>query len=284
LPELIVYTLPVTFFIAVAMAILKLSIENELIVMFALTMSPKKIAKIFFFVSLIVSLFLLINSIIFIPISKQLNKNFIQYKKLEARVNIKPTEFGQKFDGWSIFVNEADERGYSQIILYNPKDERGSERFIVSNRAKIDNNNSIISIILDNGKLYSFGEESVEEIEYDSLKLSYKPDISDIKFDRVVDYWQKAKINKTRAKDLSINILISFFPLVTFLFAISFGVFNARHERSNIYLLLFAVVLIYYLFMYAVSLKAPLFGTPLLILLFFAASNLYFKKRVLSRY
>ncbi len=285
LPQLIVYILPITFFIAVAMTVLKLSIENELIVLFALTMSPQKIAKLFFILSTLISIFLLVNSIVFIPISKQLNKNFIQYKKLQAKVNIKPTEFGQKFDGWSVFVNGVEKNSYKEIVLYNPNvDEGKSDRFILASSAKIENNRSLISIKLDNGRVYSFGNESVDEIDYKSLKLSYKPHFSELKFYKVLEYWKIAKTNATRAKDLSINILVSFFPLATFLFAISFGIFNVRHERSNIYLNLFLVVLGYYILMYVVSLKAPLYGTFTLVLMVHILSGIYFKKRILSRY
>ena len=284
LPQLVVYILPITFFIAVAMTTLKLSVENELIVLFALTMSPHKIARVFFVLSLLVSLFLLVNSVVFIPISKQLNKNFIQFKKLEAKVNVRPSEFGQKFDEWSLFVNGKDQHSYKEIVLYNPNGDGGKDRLIIANSAKILNDKSVISINLESGRLYAIGEDSVDEIDYGSLKLSYKPNIHELKFYKVLDYWKMASTNATRAKDLSINILISFFPLATFLFAISFGIFNVRHEKTNIYLNLFLVVLGYYILMYVISLKMPLYGTFAMIVLVHMLSGIYFKKRILSRY
>ena len=284
LPEIIVYTLPITFFIAVAMTVFQMSKENETIVLFALTLSPHKIARIFFVLSLGTSLFLLANSIIFIPIAKQLNKNFIEYKKLESKINIKATEFGQKFEDWNVFINDIKEDTYHDIVLYTNNKEKNEERFIIAKSAHIDKNGSIIGIALEKGKLFNIKKEEIDEVNYDGMTMSYKPNIKELHTDGVVDYWMKAKENKTRAKDLSINILISFFPLATFLFAISFGVANTRHEKPNIYLYIFIVVLVYYLLMFKVATTFPWIGTGVLIVLFHLASGLFFKERILKRY
>ncbi len=284
LPEIIVYTLPITFFIAVAMTIFNMSKENETIVLFALGMSPHKIARIFFLLSLGTSLFLLANSVIFIPIAKQLNKNFIEYKKFESKINIKPTEFGQKFQGWNVFINSVKGRHYEDIILYNKDDSNQKERFIIAKSATLEKNGSIIGIKLHQGKLFDLKKERLDEIDYDAMKMQYKPDVKALHNDSVKEYWMYAYENKTRAKDLSINILISFFPLATFLFGISLGVANTRHEKPNIYLHMFIVVLVYYLLMFKVATTIPLIGTGLLIVLFHLASGLFFKEKILRRY
>ncbi len=284
LPELIVYTLPITFFIAVAMTVFKMSKENETIVLFALTLSPNKIAKVFFWLSLGTSLFLLVNSVIFIPIAKQLNKNFIEYKKLESKINIKATEFGQKFEDWNVFINDVNGSQYRDIVLYSNNKEKNEERFVIAKSAVIEKNGSIIGIKLERGKLFNLKEEGLDELNYESMKMSYRPSIKELESSGVVEYWMKAKENSTRAKDLSINILISFFPLATFLFGIALGVANTRHEKPNIYLHIFLVVLVYYVFVFKVATTFPLVGTGLLIVLFHLASGLYFRQKILKRY
>jgi lipopolysaccharide export system permease protein len=284
LPEIIVYTLPITFFIAVAMTIFKMSKENETIVLFALTLSPHKIARVFFMLSLGTSLFLLINSVLFIPIAKQLNKNFIEYKKLESKINIKATEFGQKFEDWNLFINDVNQDTYKNIVLYSKNSAKDEERFIIAKSAHIDKNGSIIGIVLDEGKLFNIKKEALDEINYARMTMSYKPNVKELHSDGVIAYWMKALSNKTRAKDLSINILISFFPLATFLFAISFGVANTRHEKPNIYLYIFIIVLIYYLLMFKVATTIPLIGTGLLIVGFHIASGIFFREKILKRY
>ena len=284
LPELIVYTLPITFFIAIAMTIFKMSKENETIVLFALTLSPNKIARVFFYLSLGTTLFLLVNAIIFIPISKQLNKNFIEYKKLESKINIKATEFGQKFENWNVFINDVNGSTYKNIVLFSPQTKDAKERFIIAKSAIIEQNGSIVGIRLDNGKLFNLNKEAIDEIQYQSMTMSYKPSTKDIETSSVVEYWSKAKKNKTRAKDLSVNILISFFPLATFLFAISFGVANTRHEKPNIYLHIFLVVLAFYLLVFKVATSYPFVGTAVLIVLFHLASAYYFRDKILKNY
>jgi len=284
LPEIIVYTLPITFFIAVAMTVFKMSKENETIVLFALTLSPHKIAKVFFMLSLGATLFLLVNSVLFIPISKQLNKNFIAYKKLESKINIKATEFGQKFEDWHVFINAVEKDSYKDIVLYNQNKQKGEERFIIAKKANIEKNGSIIGINLEKGKLFNIKEEGLDEISYENMKMSYQPNVKDVKSANVIAYWMRARSDKQRAKDLSINILISFFPLATFLFAISFGVANTRHEKPNIYLYMFLVVLVYYLLMFKVATTYPFIGTGLLVVGFHIASGIFFKTKILKRY
>ncbi len=234
LPELIVYTLPITFFIAVAMTIFKMSKENETIVFFALTLSPHKIARVFFMLSLATSLFLLVNSLIMIPIAKQLNKNFIEYKKLESKINIKATEFGQKFEGWNVYINGVDDGTYKDIVLYLKDAAKKEERFIIAKSAHIEKNGSIVGIKLEEGKLFNLKNRGLDEIGYAGMKMSFQPTVKALENLGVLAYWMQSKVNKTRAKDLSINIFISFFPLATFLFAISLGVANTRHEKPNI--------------------------------------------------
>ena len=279
-----VYTLPITFFIAVAMTLFKMSKENETIVFFALTLSPHKIARVFFMLSLGTSLFLLVNSVIMIPISKQLNKNFIAYKKLESKINIKATEFGQKFEGWNVFINGVNDGTYKDIVLYNKDDAKKEERFIIAKSAHIDKNGSIIGIKLARGKLFNLKEKGLDEISYEGMKMSYNPSVKDLENVGVIAYWMKALSNKTRAKDLSINILISFFPLATFLFGISLGIANTRHEKPNIYLHIFIVVLVYYLITFKVATTFPLVGTGLLIVGFHIASGIFFREKILKRY
>jgi lipopolysaccharide export system permease protein len=284
LPELIVYTLPITFFVAVAMTVFKLSKENETIVLFALTLSPHKIARLFFALSLAVSLFLLLNAIIFIPIAKQLNKNFIEYKKIESKINLKASEFGQKFEDWNLFVNGAKKGEYRDIILYQNNKEQDLERFVIAKRAQIERNGSIIGIKLEQGRLFNLHEEDLDEIGYESMKMSYRPKVKELENVGVLEYWAVAKESKTRAKDLAINVLISFFPLATFLYAVSFGIANTRHEKPNIYLYIFIVVLIYHLLMFGVATTIPLVGTVLLVVLAHLSSGFFFREKILKRY
>ena len=284
LPEIITYVLPVTFFISLTMAIFKMSKDNESIVLFAMSLSPKKISRVFFHLSGALSFILLINAIFFIPISKQLGKNFLEHKKLEAKVNIKESEFGQKFASWHVFVNKLNGKDkYENIVLYE-RDDKGGDTFILANNSQIDKNSAILELSLKSGSVYSLKDNELKQIDYEKLKISYNPDTKEIRTDAIFEYWYQAFVNKKRARDLSLAILISLFPFVTYLFAISFGIANLRHESPNVYLNMFVVVLLYYFIVYQVASKFPLIGTGLVFLLFYIASHIVFHKKILSRY
>jgi lipopolysaccharide export system permease protein len=277
--------LPVTFFIALTMAVFKMSKENESIVLFAMSLSPKKIARVFFYLSLFLSIVLLINAIFFIPLSKQLGTNFLEHKKLEAKVNIKDSEFGQKFATWNVFVNKVDDKKiYKNIILYERDQKSNIDTFIVANNALIETNSSILELALKNGSVYNIKQNELKQIDYEKLKISYKPDTKEMKSDAILEYWMKAIVDKKRARKLSLAILIALFPFASYLFAISFGIANLRHESPNVYLNMFLVVLLYYMVVYQVASKIPLVGTGLAFLFFYIVSHIVFHKKILTRY
>ncbi len=284
LPQIIVYSLPITFFISVGVTLFKLSNENETIVLFALTFSPNKMAILFFFLSLFASIFLLINSVVMIPISKQLNKNFIAYKKLQAKINVKPSAYGQKFGDWSLFIKGNEKDHYRDIVLYKPQTKTDQERFVMAKEARLEHNRSIVSIQLDDGTLYNLKPKEIDRFSYGNMRMSLKQKTKELRYDTVKDYWLEAKHDKQRAKDLAVNILISLFPLATFLFAMRFGIAHTRHEKPNIYLNLFLVVLFYYLLMYKVSLSAPFYGTIVMVIGVHLLGGVLFYQKILKRF
>lgn len=285
LPEIITYVLPVTFFISLTMAIFKMSKDNESIVLFAMSLSPKKISRVFFYLSAALSLLLLVNAIFFIPISKQLGKNFLEHKKLEAKINIKESEFGQKFATWNVFVNQLGAKNqYENIVLYERDIETSGDTFIIADNAFIDKNSSILELNLKSGSVYSLKAEELKQIDYEKLKISYNPDTQEIRTDAIFEYWYQVIVNKKRARDLSLAILIALFPFASYLFAISFGIANLRHEHPNVYLNMFIVVLLYYMIVYQVASKFPLVGTGLVFFAFYIASHVVFHRKILSRY
>jgi lipopolysaccharide export system permease protein len=262
-----------------------MSKENESIVLFAMSLSPKRISKVFFHLSGALSLLLLINAIFLIPISKQLGKNFLQQKKLEAKINIKESEFGQKFASWNVFVNRLDGNDrYENIVLYERDPKSKVDTFILANGASIDKDSSRLELDLKSGSVYSFKDDELKQIDYEKLRISYNPETKEIRSDAIFEYWYQAINDKKRARNLSLAILVALFPFASYLFAVSFGIANLRHESPNIYLNMFLVILLYYFVTYQVATKIPLVGTGLVFILFFIASVVFFKRKVLVRY
>jgi lipopolysaccharide export system permease protein len=284
IPEIFSYTLPVAYFISVAMTMFQMSKENEIIVLFALSLNPRKIAKPFFFVSFFVSAFLLFNAIFLVPLSKQMSSNFISMKKMEAKLNIKESEFGQKFSNWHVFVRSNNKKNYGDIVLFQKAKSGEDDKFILAKRAALDRNDSLLTLTLDGGSVYTLGDTRVTQVNYDKLKMNYNPKLHSLESSEIVAYWKEAKHNPKRAYQLAFSVLVSMFPFLTFLFALSFGIAHMRYHKPNVYLNSMIVVILYYVLIYQVSFRFPLYGSLLIMVLFSFASVFFFKKRIMERF
>ncbi len=130
IPQVIFYTLPISFFISLTICLSKLSSEYEMVVITSYGLNPLNIIKIFLPLTTILTIFLLVISLGLIPKTKYLTKTFSEIKKKEANFNIKESEFGQKFGDWLIYINGKDKNIYKEVTLF--KSEKSSENFIVS--------------------------------------------------------------------------------------------------------------------------------------------------------
>ncbi len=284
-PRIVIYTFPVVFFIAVAIAFVKMSKDNEVTVMFSFGYSPKKLVKIFSYLSLAVTVFLLLNAIFLVPISKQLYSNFVDVKRAEAKLNIHAMEFGQKFSNWLVFINKSDKQNsFEDIVMYSQGKYQKKDTVIVSKKADIYNKKGALKLLLKNGKVFNISEKDIRQTNYKTLTITRYQN-SEISSDQgVFAYWEKALIDKGRAKDFATFILISLFPVLTVLAAMSFGIFNARYETNRVYTFVFLTILIYYIAMYSFISASPLMALIFLPVITLMSSIFIFKRKILKRY
>ena len=296
LPQILIYTLPITFFIGVCIALFNLSKENETIVLFTLGYEPKKIARFFSVVAAILSIILIIDFLILIPIAKQLQRNFFDYKRIEAKFNIKATEFGQKFSNWFVYINTIDEdENYKDVVMYQPIRYKESQKIITSKNAKIENEKGILKLNLNNGKVFQVNENNINQVVFNNMQIrSFAKEFINPVID-VKTYWleykkaegpQAAQLKtfRKRKTDFVFFSLLALFPLGTILFAISIGIVTYRYEKSNIYPKIFIVAAFYigsipiivkYLDFYTIPL---VFGTS------FILSYIAYLKKIKQRY
>jgi lipopolysaccharide export system permease protein len=124
LPELLFYTLPVTFFIAAALSLHRLSNDNEIVVIFALGIQPSFIIKTFFKPALLLSFVLVFDFFILFPHATVLSSNFVSYKKSEAKFNLAASEFGNSFGDWLLYLGgKKDDGTYYKVFLFNKKEK-----------------------------------------------------------------------------------------------------------------------------------------------------------------
>ncbi|WP_458701446.1 LptF/LptG family permease [Sulfurospirillum sp. 1307] len=285
IPNILIYTLPVTFFIAVCISLFNLSKENEIIVLFTLSHSPRKIAKLFTTVSFILTTLLIINIIVLIPTAKQLNANFIDYKKVEAKFNIKATEFGQKFSNWLVYINKSDKKGtYDSVVMYQADKKNDPEKLITAKKANIKNKKGILQLELDDGRAFQIEKDKIEQLDFKKMYLynETREYVSEVK--SIKDYWLAALKYPKRAYDLAFFLLIALFPLATALFAVSIGIVTYRYEKKGIYPSMALVIMAYMIPGFIMIKYWNLIGLIILFSSFMTLSYLYYKRKILTRY
>ena len=156
LPDLFFYTIPLSFFIGAVSTFHKLSSDSEMVVFFALGISPAKFLRILIPIGLILSFLLIFITIVMVPHTKQMYKDFTKWKQQEAVFNIRATEFGQEFGDWSVFIEsikeEKNKKSYNNISLFYKNEVE--ERFIVAESANISNQEGVIRLSLNYGSLF----------------------------------------------------------------------------------------------------------------------------------
>ena len=286
LPRVLLFVVPIAFFVSLAMTLFRLSKENESIVIFTLGGSPNKIARFFLAFSALLSAALLVVAIVMIPIAAQLNANFIDYKKTVAKLNLKPTQFGQKFSDWMVYVgSESEDKNgtiYKNVVMFNPYVEE-TQRLIIANNAKITNVAQNIELSLNEGKMYDIRDEIYHQSNFKSMKIrtAQSEEISDV--GSIKEYWMEAASSDKRRKDLSTYVLVALFPLASTLFAISLGIVTYRYEKGMVYVGTFGVLFGYFTLIMLFSSK-PALAIPLIFFVFLLAGVLLYKAKITRRY
>jgi lipopolysaccharide export system permease protein len=249
IPQIIFFTLPVSFFLSLVITLAKLASEYELTVITSFGLNPINILKVFLPITLAVSAVLLIVSVGLIPKTKFLTKQFLDEKKKEANFNVKASEFGQKFGEWLIYISDKNDKQYEEVKLF--KTDNNQDQFIVSKTAILYNENNVgtLSFKLNDGKAFIINEKEFDQIDFKSMYINES--ISDTQvnnFTNSYEYWKNNIKIKADLYNLAFYILTSFFPLMSLFLVISFGYYNPRYEKNKaIFYSLFSVVIYYIL-------------------------------------
>ena len=247
IPQIIFFTMPISFFLSLVICLAKLAGEYELTVITSFGLNPVNVLKIFAPVTLLLSAMLLVVSVGLIPKTKFLTKQFLDKKKKEANFNIKPSQFGQKFGDWLIYIDGKDDKVYDQVKLF--KTEKKEDQFIVSQTAILDNENGSLSFRLIDGKAFVVNEKEFNQIDFKSMYIN--DSIADSKLGIFTDsysFWKENIKKNIDIDDLTFYVLTSLFPLVSLFLVITFGYFNPRYEKNRaVFYSLVSVVLYYVL-------------------------------------
>ncbi len=246
-PKLLLYTMPISFFISLCITLYNLSNENELIVLFSLGHSPKKLSNFFLTIASFFSFLMIVNIIILIPLSKQLNNNFLEYKKAQAKFNIQESKFGQKFSNWLVYIDKSNKKHiYTNVTLYQKEIQKHASKLILAKKAFIQNSDGTLRLTLEDGKAFKLEKEKIVQVDFKKMYINSKNRENIGYMQTIQDYWKLAFKNKKRAYDFAFFILIALFPLSSTYLAIALGTVTSRYSSSGIYLYMFLFTISYF--------------------------------------
>jgi len=266
LPEVLFYTLPVTFFIASVLTLFRLSTDNEIVVLFSLGIHPKFILNILLKPALLLSMLLAFDFFILFPHATVLSSNFVSYKKSEAKFNLSASEFGHSFGEWLLYIGKNNTDGtYSDVFLFNKNKEE--EILIEAKTAKVINDGGILRLELLNGEGYSYSEKKFTQINFEHMRINDTMTTDLTTYRTPLEYWKSDDRKESKRHMFITDTLLSLFPTISLFLVLSIGIVHVRHQKARVYLYLFLSILIFY--GSTLGCKKYLYTTPSLLLHFF---------------
>lgn len=278
LPELLFYTLPITFFVAATLTLFRLSSDNEVVVLFSLGIHPKFILRTFAKQALLLSALLGLNFFVIFPHAKTLSSNFISYKKSEAKFNLSASEFGHSFGSWLLYIGKDNEDGsYGDVFLFNK--DTNEEVLISAKRAEVINDGGVLRLKLTEGEGYSYSKEKFSQIDFatmyinDTMKTNLDP------YKTPMEYWFEQKKEK-----LIVNTLITLFPLLSLFLVATIGIVHVRHQKARIYLYIFLGIVLFYGASLGLQKLLAFYTIPVVLFTWLGVTYYLYKKTILARF
>jgi lipopolysaccharide export system permease protein len=277
LPDIIFYTLPLSFIAAATATLMKLSEDNELIALFSFGLTPTKLLKIFTLPALLFTILMLIISLYTIPQSTLAYKLFEKRKTVEAELTIAPNRLGQKFGDYMVFLGDKKNHTYHDVVLF-ATDNKEKRVLVIADKGHMEHHNAQFSLNLSHGTGDTFLPHTIESIRYEQMHIyNYTQNNTNVQW--LSRGWSDIGSNKNDMALFIYNIFLSLSPLLVLGLITAFSIVNPRYQRSGIYLVSFGIAIAVYIT--ASVLRKQ--GTPLLLLLvsllFLAAGLFFFRTR-----
>ncbi|MEA1880391.1 MAG: LptF/LptG family permease [Campylobacterota bacterium] len=236
-PDIVFYTLPISFVAALTNVLLKLSQSNELIALYSLGLKSTKVLRSLLLLGLLFSILLASISFLAMPLSKQLYKEFKSSKKADAKLHIVAGKLGQKFGDYYIYVKENKEDKFEDVVIYN-RTKLNEEQFFSSKEGVVNKVDGITSLQLGDGYGYTFSNTKLQQSKYKSLEVYDNKKKKIFKFNDIVQYWGHAKTNKKRLHRMLFFGFVSFIPLLSVYLVAAFSMINPRYQNNHSFLII----------------------------------------------
>jgi len=283
LPEILFYTLPVTFFIAAVLSIFKLSNDNEIVVLFSLGIKPSFIVRAFIKPALLLSLILMFDFFVLFPHAKILSANFVSYKKSEAKFNLSASEFGHSFGDWLLYLGKDNGDGtYGKVFLFNKKQKE--EILIAAKKAEVINDDGILRLKLYDGQGYSYSKDKFSQINFETMFINNTMKTNLTKYRAALDYWTSDERADVKRHMIITNTLLSLFPLISLFLVASIGIVHTRHQKSRTYLYIFLSIVLFYGLTLGIQKIFIYYTIPIILFSWLIVTYFIYKKTIVNRF
>jgi len=286
LPELFFYTLPITFFVAAALALFRLSTDNEMVILFSLGIKPKYLIRVLMVPALILSTLLFFNFFFLFPHAKTLSINFMNHKKSEAKFNLSASEFGHNFGSWLLYIGKDNQDNtFGDVVLFHK--DKDEEIIIGAKEATVDNSGGILRLQLETGTGYSYTVDSLTQMKFETLFINNIMSTNQRAYLSAYDYWfnnDDPGHQKTHTKKLITDILISLFPLVSLFMVLAIGIAHVRHQKAFIYLYIFISFILYFGASIGLVNALGFYTIPLVLSIWLVVTYLYYRRKIVRRF
>ncbi len=283
-PTILYFSLPVTFFIAIILNLSKLSSEYELIVISSFGMSPMKLARVIFPITFFMSIALFVIGFVVIPKTDYLKAKFINQKQQEAQFNIKPSEYGQVFGPWHIYVEGKIGDQYRDITLFMPTEDK--DTFVSAKNANIENTQNVMKLNLQNGIAMNIMDKNMQQIDFELMRLGYQ--VAEAKkistINDIIEYWYKTQTDDSIKRMFIRNILIGFLPIISVFFFIGLGFYNPRYQKNKNTMYAIILVTIYMITFDKIALSKDFNSMYIFLVIWIIVSYTIYKIRIKPYY
>lgn len=282
LPGNLFFIIPIALFASLVIGLSRLAYDYELIVCFSLGFKPSQIIRIFFPITLLATIILLVFSFIMLPLAKSASENFISQKKADIDINIKPGEFGQKLGDWLIYVDDVKNRHYKDLILFS-ESSIDRDAFIVADSGQTDNDKGLFTLNLTNGSAYFANNNELKKMDYENMLVRQNVSQGQLSSYDLIEYWHNILSAKYNPRKFTHAFVVSLFPIVSIFFIPLFSIANPRFSSNKSYFYVIISVSIYFLAMHIAAEHIPIIGAfSIPIIWLFAGFYLY--KKFIAKY
>ena len=122
----------------------------------------------------------------------------------------------QKFGNFYIYVKDKSDDSFQNIVIYNRTD-KAHEQFFSSESGKMNRNENVTSLQLNEGYGYTYSKVKLQQAEYKTLEIFDNSKRRGFQFKSILSYWQDAKQNSKIMHKLLFFIFVSLIHFLLFL-------------------------------------------------------------------